>query len=155
MHSERTAMDNTNIYRDFYKGIMAVPAGMSSTRKKVPLKAWWQTIREKDELCAAALTKIHLEPPAACKHLMLRERSTSCNQKRNMKENVWAAMWIVFFCCRENGLLRGYAHSSNRTPCLIFSLVISSGLQCAWGSGSLSWHRLSCFLLECLCSLWW
>ena len=47
-------------------------------------------------------------PPAApSKHLMLEERSTSCNQKKKMKGTVWAAVWIVFFCSEEQGLLGG------------------------------------------------
>lgn len=83
MHSKRTVMDKMLTFKgDFYKAKMAVPAGLKSTGK-FTTETMMVNHQRKDGICGSARTKTHLEPPAACsKHLMLEERSTSCNQKK-------------------------------------------------------------------------
>ena len=95
-------------------GNNGVPPARAQWRQE--MHSWdrhWGNDSRKDGRCDLPVTKNTPWTLAACsKHIMLEERSTSCNQgeKRRMKRNVWADVWIVFFFSlqqRKAGSARG------------------------------------------------
>lgn len=76
--------------------------------------------KRKDDIGASALMKIHLQPPAAPANIMLQEENTKLqSEKKQIKGNVWAAVWIVFLGSGVQGAAWGAGGSLGCRPAVV------------------------------------